>query len=95
MRDAWFWFDPDAVLEPVDRVDGLVSRSVAEDLVWCRERLRRAGLSTVPVVDLGHPAIAPAHVVRVMIPGLESNSPFFTGSRARLILLRDMLPRWR
>jgi len=29
------------------------------------------------------------------VPGLESNNPFHTGPRARLTLLRDLLPRWR
>jgi ribosomal protein S12 methylthiotransferase accessory factor len=32
-------------------------------------------------------------VVRLIIPGLESNNPFYCGPRARLTLLRDLLPR--
>ena len=74
---------------------GHVSSDIRDDVAWCLDRIRHAGFEQLVVADLGHPAIAPAHVVRVIIPGLESNNPFFTGARARLILLRDMLPRWR
>jgi ribosomal protein S12 methylthiotransferase accessory factor len=47
------------------------------------------------MVDLTSPGIAPAHVVRVLIPGLETNNPFYTGPRARCTLLRDLLPGTR
>ena len=94
-EDAWFWADPDAVLRPVDRIDGLTSDDVLADLDWVLDRLRAAGVRQVPLLDLTVPAIEPAHVVRVFVPGLESNNPFHTGPRARLTLLRDLLPRWR
>jgi ribosomal protein S12 methylthiotransferase accessory factor len=95
VNDAWFWLDPDTVCKSVDEVVGLSSNDVYEDLRWALDRLRAAGVRHVPVVDLTVPAIEPAHVVRVVVPGLESNNPFFTGPRARLVLLRDLLPRWR
>jgi ribosomal protein S12 methylthiotransferase accessory factor len=94
-RVSWFWLDPDAIHESVDNIVGLASNDVYHDLRWALDRLRAAGVPHVPVLDLTVPGIAPAHVVRVVVPGLESNNPFFTGPRARLVLLRDLLPRWR
>ncbi len=92
-RDAWFWLDPDADFVPLDHVDGLSSADVFEDLIWCLGRVRAAGVDHVLAVDLTPPGIEPARVVRVIVPGLETNNPFFTGPRARLVLLRDLLPR--
>ena len=93
--DAWFWLDRDAVLHPVDRAAGYTSADVYDDLRWCLRRVGEAGLDRVLVHDLSHDAVAPARVVRVIVPGLETNNPFYTGPRARLVLLRDLLPRWR
>lgn len=95
VRDAWFWLDPDPVYEPVSDIAGFSSGDVYEDIRWCLDRIRDAGVEHVPVLDLTLPAIEPAHVVRVLVPGLESNNPFFTGARARLVLLRDLMPKWR
>jgi ribosomal protein S12 methylthiotransferase accessory factor len=95
VHDAWFWLDPDPVYESVDEIEGLSSTDVHEDLEWCLERIREAGVKHVLAVDLTPPGIEPAQVVRVIVPGLETNNPFFTGPRARLVLLRDLLPRWR
>ena len=64
-------------------------------MTWCLDRLRAAGIEHVIALDLTTPAIAPAHVVRVIIPGLETNNPFYTGPRARLTLLRGLVPAWR
>ncbi|AEW99772.1 YcaO-like family protein [Streptantibioticus cattleyicolor] len=90
--DAWFWLDPDIVPAPL--APGLTSDDVLDDLWWALRRVGDAGLAHVPVLDLTCPETEPAHVVRVMVPGLESNNPFATGERARLALLRDLLPRW-
>ncbi|MFI8766495.1 YcaO-like family protein [Streptomyces sp. NPDC053792] len=91
-EDARFWLDPDIVPAPLAR--GLTGGDVLDDLWWTLRRVADAGVAHVPVLDLTHPETAPAHVVRVVVPGLESNNPFATGERARLALLRDLLPRW-
>ncbi|MFC9595406.1 YcaO-like family protein [Streptomyces sp. NPDC056944] len=91
-EDAWFWLDPDIAPAPLPR--GLTGDDVLDDLRWTLRRVADAGVAHVPVLDLTHPETAPAHVVRVVVPGLESNNPFATGERARLTLLRDLLPRW-
>ncbi|WP_242909925.1 YcaO-like family protein [Actinomadura terrae] len=91
-EDAWFWLDPDVA--PAPMTQGLTGDDVLDDLWWALGRVADAGLPHVPVLDLTHPEIDPAHVVRVIVPGLESNNPFATGERARLSLLRDLLPRW-
>ncbi|WP_436786032.1 YcaO-like family protein [Yinghuangia sp. YIM S10712] len=91
-EDAWFWLDPDIVPAPL--AQGLTSDDVLDDLWWTLQRVGDAGVAHVPVLDLTHPETEPAHVVRVIVPGLESNNPFATGERARLVLLRDLLPRW-
>jgi ribosomal protein S12 methylthiotransferase accessory factor len=93
--DAWFWSDPDPVTESVNEIEGLSSTDIYADIIWSLERIWAAGVKHVLVVDLAPPGIEPAHVVRVILPGLETNNPFFTGPRARLVLLRDLLPKWR
>jgi ribosomal protein S12 methylthiotransferase accessory factor len=94
-REGWFWLDPDPVYRPVDAIEGLRSADVRDDLLWALDRVRTAGVDHVIVVDLTDAAIAPAHAVRVIVPDLETNNPFYTGLRARLVLLRDILPKWR
>ena len=44
------------------------------------------------VVDMTVEEIAPARAVRVIIPGLETINPFYSGNRARATMLRDLLP---
>lgn len=91
---AWFWIDPDSPEWPLRPDTGFASTDVRDDLAWCLEAARRADIQEVLAADLSHPEIAPVQVVRVIVPGLESNNPFYTGPRARLALLRDLLPRW-
>lgn len=91
-EDAWFWLDPDVITAPLPR--GHTGDDVLDDLRWTLRRVADAGVAHVPVLDLSRPETAPGHVVRVIVPGLESNNPFATGERARLTLLRDLLPRW-
>jgi ribosomal protein S12 methylthiotransferase accessory factor len=86
--------DSDARETPVADLGGVCRSDVLDDLVWCLERLHFAGIQHVLVCDLSRSEIAPVRVVRIIIPGLETNNPFFTGPRARLALLRDLLPRW-
>jgi ribosomal protein S12 methylthiotransferase accessory factor len=93
-RDIWEWLDPDAIEAPLSQVVGFSSTDVYEDLTWCLARIRGAGVEHVLMTDLSRPEAEPAAVVRVIIPGLETNNPFYTGPRARQLLLRDLLPRW-
>jgi ribosomal protein S12 methylthiotransferase accessory factor len=93
--DAWFWADPDARLEPLDERLGLVTDDIAEEVAWCIDRVSVAGLPHVLVANLTPAGIEPLQVVRILIPGLETNNPLFTGRRARLVLNRQLLPRWR
>jgi ribosomal protein S12 methylthiotransferase accessory factor len=93
--DLWFWLDPDALSSPVQEIHGYSTADVRDEVEWVLDRLREAGLVNCCVLDLSRDEVAPARVVRVIIPELESNNPFFTGERARLVLLRDLLPRWR
>ena len=58
---------------------------------WIRERVIAAGVKHLIAINLSHPDVAPAVAVRVIIPGLESNNPFYTGPRARLALIEDLL----
>lgn len=92
IRDAWFWMDPDPSCVSLDQIAGGASPDILAEVMWCFDRLRDAGVEHVLALDLTVPAIAPAHVVRILIPGLETNNPFYTGPRARLALVRDLLP---
>lgn len=94
VQDTWFWLDPDAVHTPVSAIAGFTSPDICAELQWCLERVRAVGVQHVLVADLTPSGIEPAVVVRVVVPGLETNNPFYTGPRARLLLLRDLLPRW-
>lgn len=87
-----FWEDPDLETMHASAAGGFSSNDAHAELDWVRTQLRLAGVSHLIAVDLGTPEIAPARVVRVVIPGLETNNPFFTGQRARVALLSDMLP---
>jgi ribosomal protein S12 methylthiotransferase accessory factor len=77
-----------------DSIDGLVSRDAKRDIEWVVSRVRDAGYRHVLLCDLSRPELAPARVVRVIVPGLETVNPFHTGLSARLALLEDLLPRF-
>jgi len=94
-KNAWFWLDPDPEYRPLSKISGLSSPDIYEDLNWCLDRIQDGGVKHVLAVDLTPAGVEPANVVRVLIPGLETNNPFYTGPRARLLLLRDLLPMWR
>lgn len=85
--------DPDKPLVATERVGGLVTHDIREEIQWVIARLRAAGVEHVLALDLSLPEIEPVRVCRVVIPGLESNNPFYTGRQARLALLHDLLPR--
>ncbi|AVR27625.1 hypothetical protein A8H32_21615 [Burkholderia thailandensis] len=84
-------FDGDAPRLPFDAIRGLVSDDAAADVRWIVARLRDAGLTRIVMIDYSIAEIAPARVVRVIVPGLETTNPFHTGMRARIALLSDLL----
>ncbi|MCA9710471.1 MAG: YcaO-like family protein, partial [Myxococcales bacterium] len=87
-----YWKDPDAPTVALSELRGLVSNDAYAELDWIRQRLREAGLRRLVAVDLTQEAMRPARAVRVLIPGLETNNPYYTGPRAAAALLDDMLP---
>ena len=92
-ESVWFWLDPDSPQKPLSGDAGCQSNDVYKELAWAVQQVEQAGARQILVCDLSHPTIAPVRVVRVIIPGLETNNPFYFGPRARLAVLRDMLPR--
>jgi ribosomal protein S12 methylthiotransferase accessory factor len=91
-EDGWFWLNPDAVYYKLDQRNSLISSNVLAEIRWSLDKLRLAGCEAVVVIDITPPGIAPASVVKVIIPGLETNSPFYLGPRGRASLLADLLP---
>ena len=83
------WFEREC--KSFAAVAGFVSDDARKDVVWLCDRLRAAGCEQLLVADLSLPQIAPARVVRVIIPGLETTNPFRTGLRARRVLVRDLV----
>lgn len=71
---------------------GFESADALLDLRWVAARLRDAGFERLLVVDYSQESIRPARVVRAILPGVETPSPFHAGPRARAALLRDLLP---
>jgi ribosomal protein S12 methylthiotransferase accessory factor len=72
-------------------VEGFVSRDARDDVRWLCTRLAERGCMHLPFADYSRPELRPAHVVRVIIPGLETINPFRTGLRARMALVEDLL----
>jgi ribosomal protein S12 methylthiotransferase accessory factor len=84
--------DAQGPLISFDAIDGLVARDARRDVSWVVERIRDAGYPHVLVCELGPEQLAPARVVRVLVPGLETVNPFHTGLEARIRLVADLLP---
>jgi ribosomal protein S12 methylthiotransferase accessory factor len=82
----------DAPRRAFSTVAGFVSRDAAADVKWIVDRLCEGGCRHVLVADYSTRAIRPARVVRAIVPGLETINPFHTGPRARLALVRDLVP---
>ena len=88
-----FWFSSDSPLRSFNETVGLLTGDILKELEWIVERVTNAGYPMFLVADYTIPSIHPAHAVRVLIPGLETTNPLFTGCRARATLIRDLLPR--
>ena len=87
-----FWFSGDRPVRPFAETQGFVAGDLLEELEWIVDRVEQAGLPSLLVADLTTERIRPAHAVRVIIPGVESTNPLYTGPRARATLIRDLLP---
>lgn len=85
--------DPDKPLVDIRSVGGLRADDVRDEVLWVVDKLRAHGIRHVLALDLSRPDIAPARVCRVIIPGLETNNPFYIGPEGRMALIRDLLPR--
>jgi ribosomal protein S12 methylthiotransferase accessory factor len=85
-----FWSRPDPGV-PLDALGGVTNADVYDDFCWIRARLHAAGVEHLLAANLSVAGLAPAAVVRVVIPDLETNSPFHCGTRARRVLLDDLL----
>jgi ribosomal protein S12 methylthiotransferase accessory factor len=74
-----------------EEVRGFCSEDARDDVVWMVEQLRRLGVDRVLFADLSLPEIAPARVVRVLVPRVETLNPIRTGPWARKALIGDLL----
>ena len=92
-RSQVFWFCNDRPTLSFARTVGFCTRDILEELEWIVDRVEEAGYGQLLVTDFTISRIRPAHAARVIIPGLESTNPLFTGPRARATLIRDLLPR--
>lgn len=73
-------------------LDGLVANDCYTEFKWVRERLMAAGVKHFIAVDLTREEMKPARAVRVILPGLETNNPYYSGPRARVALISEMVP---
>lgn len=92
-RSQVFWFCNDRPVRPFGDTAGFVTRDILEELEWMVDRVHDAGYRQFLVVDYTMERIRPAFAVRVVLPGLESTNPLYTGARARATTIRDLLPR--
>lgn len=92
-RSQVFWFCNDRPGRSFRETIGFVTRDILEELEWTVDRVQEAGFTQFLVTDYTMARIRPAYAVRVIIPGIETTNPLFTGARARATLIRDLLPR--
>jgi ribosomal protein S12 methylthiotransferase accessory factor len=86
-----FWDSPSAPTCSAAEMGGIITKDIATEFAWVRERLLDAGVEHLLAVSLSREEISPARVARVVVPGLETTNPFYCGPRARLALLSDFL----
>ena len=76
-----FWFSNDRPFRPFQATIGFISRDILEELEWIVDRVQDAGVDQFLVVEYTMSRIRPAFAVRVIIPGLETSDPLYTGAR--------------
>lgn len=90
-----FWQNSDEHMIGLSEIDGMCADDAYVEFEWVRHRLIEAGVKHLIAVDLTREEIRPAHAVRVIIPGLETNNPYYCGPRARAALISDVVARVR
>jgi len=88
-----FWFSNDRPVRSFGETVGFITRDILAELEWIVDRVHEAAYEHFLVTDLTIDRIRPAYAVRVVIPGIETTNPLYTGARARATLIRDLLPR--
>ncbi len=88
-----FWFSNDRPVRPFNAAAGFSTGDILTEAEWLVDAVVNAGVPMFLVADYTLSRIAPAHAVRVILPGLETTNPLFTGPRARASIIRDLLPR--
>ena len=86
-----FWQDENERRLKFDELEGLVASDCYTEFKWVRERLMAAGVKHFIAVDLTREEMKPARAVRVVLPELETNNPYYCGPRARIALISDMV----
>lgn len=86
-----FWEDEDGRATPLCEVEGMISNDAYRELSWIRQMIVRAGVTHIIAVNLSRDEIKPVHVVRVILPELETNNPYYCGQRARTALISQLL----
>jgi ribosomal protein S12 methylthiotransferase accessory factor len=87
-----FWQDENERRMSFAEVDGLVADDCYTEFKWIRQRLTAAGVKHLIAVDLTREEMKPARAVRVILPEMETNNPYYCGPRARIALVSDMVP---
>jgi ribosomal protein S12 methylthiotransferase accessory factor len=75
----------------LEEVGGYHSNDIFAEFNWVRHRLIDAGVPHLLALDITDPLMTQAHVVRVIVPGLETNNPFYCGPRARATLAAEVV----
>jgi ribosomal protein S12 methylthiotransferase accessory factor len=86
-----FWQNNDEKKISLSQIEGLATSDAYVEFDWIRQKLVEAGVKHLIAVDLTRDEIKPAHAVRVILPGLETNNPYYCGPRARVALISDMV----
>jgi len=87
-----FWQDDSERRLSFNELDGLVTNDCYTEFKWVREKLMAAGVKRMIAIDLTREEMKPARAVRVILPELETNNPYYCGPRARIALVSDMVP---
>lgn len=72
---------------------GFVGSSAREELGFVVDRMVDVGFDKILYRDISRPEVAPGAVVRVIVPGTEGINPLFTGPRARVHVVRELMRR--
>lgn len=86
-----YWYGPVAETLPLSSIPSACHKDALTDIHELVARVKTAGFAHIFVADYSCEEIAPANAVRVLIPGMESLSPFYTGPRARALSLYTVM----